>query len=309
MPFRIHSVLVATDMSASAAQVLRSASALAALTEAELHVIHAAEPDGLLKAPAADLDDARALLDETLNSAIPASAEVTSVQVEQGRAHRVILDRASDVAADLIVIGPHRARSPAQALGTTADRLVRTTDVPLLIVQDFISLPLSSVLVPTDLSDAAQGAMDVALVWSAALRQPQSSGQRTTVTPLLVAPTPQDAAVGQRERIAAAEALNAQVTDACERTACAPSLDLVEEVAEGDPAEEILRRASAGKVDLLVLGTHGHGGLSRALIGSVSSVVARRAECPRLLVPPGYWQARREREARVAEVADPGPRP
>ena len=48
-----------------------------------------------------------------------------------------------------------------------------------------------------------------------------------------------------------------------------------------------------------MLGTHGHGALARALIGSVSSAVARRAECPVLLVPPRYWQERREREERL----------
>jgi nucleotide-binding universal stress UspA family protein len=37
----------------------------------------------------------------------------------------------------------------------------------------------------------------------------------------------------------------------------------------GDPAEKILRWATAPRIDLIVLGTHGRTGLSRALFGSV----------------------------------------
>lgn len=40
------------------------------------------------------------------------------------------------------------------------------------------------------------------------------------------------------------------------------------------------------QVDLLVLGTTGHGGLGKKLFGSVSVEVSNRAHCPVLLVPP-----------------------
>ena len=37
---------------------------------------------------------------------------------------------------------------------------------------------------------------------------------------------------------------------------------------------------AAADIDLIVLGTHGRGGLSRLLMGSVAEAVVRRAECP-----------------------------
>jgi nucleotide-binding universal stress UspA family protein len=46
MPFRIRSILLASDLSASEREVLRGAGALAALTGAALHVVHAVEPAG-----------------------------------------------------------------------------------------------------------------------------------------------------------------------------------------------------------------------------------------------------------------------
>jgi nucleotide-binding universal stress UspA family protein len=48
----------------------------------------------------------------------------------------------------------------------------------------------------------------------------------------------------------------------------------------GVPADEIVRLAGEAKVELIVLGTHGRGGLSRLLMGSVAEGVMRKAPCP-----------------------------
>jgi nucleotide-binding universal stress UspA family protein len=60
---------------------------------------------------------------------------------------------------------------------------------------------------------------------------------------------------------------------------------LTTDVVNGVPAAEILRYAAAHAIDLIVLGTHGHGFLQRLLIGSVAERVARHAPCALLLVP------------------------
>ena len=51
-------------------------------------------------------------------------------------------------------------------------------------------------------------------------------------------------------------------------------------VRDGSPAAEIIRLASEEKVNLIVMGTHGRGGLGRLLMGSVAEAVLRRAPCP-----------------------------
>lgn len=63
------------------------------------------------------------------------------------------------------------------------------------------------------------------------------------------------------------------------------------QVAEGAPAEEILRTAQAVKADLIVMGTHGRTGLARMLAGSVAEQVMRRAPCPVLTVRPPSLRA------------------
>jgi nucleotide-binding universal stress UspA family protein len=53
---------------------------------------------------------------------------------------------------------------------------------------------------------------------------------------------------------------------------------------EGPPAPAILRVAHEDGCDLIVLGSRGHGQIAGLLLGSVSSIVAQRADCPVLIV-------------------------
>ncbi len=59
-----------------------------------------------------------------------------------------------------------------------------------------------------------------------------------------------------------------------------PSVPVEYLVEEGKPADMILVVAEETHADLIVMGTHGRGGLSRALMGSVAEAVNRAAACP-----------------------------
>ncbi len=64
-------------------------------------------------------------------------------------------------------------------------------------------------------------------------------------------------------------------------------------LAEGIPADQIVRAARRLKCDLIVLATHGRTGLTRVVLGSVAENVVRRAPCPVLIVrPPGLARRR-----------------
>lgn len=52
----------------------------------------------------------------------------------------------------------------------------------------------------------------------------------------------------------------------------------------GNPGQEIVRAAKREKVHMVVMGTHGHGIIGRALLGSVAQHVVTDAEVPVLLV-------------------------
>jgi nucleotide-binding universal stress UspA family protein len=56
------------------------------------------------------------------------------------------------------------------------------------------------------------------------------------------------------------------------------------DVRVGHAAKEIVDAAKESKVDLIVIGTHGRGGLAHLLLGSVAEKVIRTAPCPTLTV-------------------------
>jgi nucleotide-binding universal stress UspA family protein len=55
-------------------------------------------------------------------------------------------------------------------------------------------------------------------------------------------------------------------------------------VAFGSPARTIVEYADANGFDLIVMGTHGRGGVAHLLLGSVAERVVRTARCPVLTV-------------------------
>ena len=56
-------------------------------------------------------------------------------------------------------------------------------------------------------------------------------------------------------------------------------------IVAGKPCNEIIDLAKSTEVGMIVMGTHGTGGLPRALLGSVADRVIRTSPCPVLLVP------------------------
>lgn len=52
----------------------------------------------------------------------------------------------------------------------------------------------------------------------------------------------------------------------------------------GNPAEQILRTVKKNKAHMVVMGTHGHGAIGRALMGSVATKLVAEADVPVLLV-------------------------
>jgi nucleotide-binding universal stress UspA family protein len=58
-------------------------------------------------------------------------------------------------------------------------------------------------------------------------------------------------------------------------------------VLEGPPGERIVEAARDQACDLIVIGTRGHGGVRRLVLGSVGDYVMRHADVPVLLVHAG----------------------
>ena len=69
-----------------------------------------------------------------------------------------------------------------------------------------------------------------------------------------------------------------------EATAGAPGLTVERLVVDGEPAHVVARVARERGCDLIVIGSHGRGGLQRLIMGSTAEHIIRLAECPVLTV-------------------------
>ena len=308
MALPIRTILIATDLSDASDEVLRSAARIAAVAGAELHLVHAKEQasdlPGMRETAVemqARMHGSRDRISEQL-ARTSTTDSIATARLHFDLPHRAIQERARQVGADLIVIGPNRDRSlGARVLGSTADRLIRISDVPCLIVRAPVKLPLKRVLVPTDLSRPAQLALSEAFTWATALSLPSDSagGASTEVTALHVVPRGSAVNLTVDGRDWFEHELHQQVALAShDLPADGPLLVKEEVIRTALPADEILRLSAEG-TDLIVLGTQGRSALRRALIGSVTSTVARQAACPVLLVPPVYEAAHPRRTAEV----------
>jgi universal stress protein A len=146
---------------------------------------------------------------------------------------------------------------------------------------------MKQILAATDFSDNAEAAVAVAVETARALH----AGLH-----LLHVFAPGEIAVTELLADAAATA--------------APDVAVTVAATGGDAAQEVLRYAARHPIDLIVVGTHGRTGLSRALLGSVAERVLRGARCPVLVVPAASAQMTRaaSQAGMIEDVESPPPR-
>lgn len=297
-PRPLRSILASTDLDQGSDGIVASAARLAASSGAALHLVHSLD---LPWEPSAEQiasrgfrsqqESARDRMNAQIERAVPPGVRPASREVITYTAYRAILDRAEEVMADLIVVGPHRG-GPAHAyfLGTTADRVIRTSAVPCLVVQEPLADDVRRIGVPVDLSDPSRGALEVALAWAVQMGSAEGGGGSPEVRVMYVGwpiemiddpdlekkrirPELEGLIETARRSVEGSDALTVELDVLCAHS----------------PTEETVSWAEREKVDLLVMGTHGRSGLKRALIGSMASGVARRTPRPVLLVPPSQW--------------------
>jgi nucleotide-binding universal stress UspA family protein len=74
------------------------------------------------------------------------------------------------------------------------------------------------------------------------------------------------------------------ILKSAEETAKTKKLPVATLLRSGHKVEEIVKAATNGEYDLIVIGARGHGTIRQLLLGSVSSGVSRHAKCPVLIV-------------------------
>lgn len=216
---------------------------------------------------------------------------VTSV-VRDGPAAAAIAAEATEFAADLVVMTTHGRGAVSRFwMGSVADELVRTLEIPVLLARegtaDGRSLP-RKILVPLDGSSRSEMALDYAA------RMARLSGGSIEllqvvppVVPLVLDGSPMTPAVvppldNELFTTSAAEYLDTRAA-----WLRADGIEVaVAVVSDSSPARAIVETAEREAVDLIAIATHGAGGLRRLVLGSVTDKVLRASQRPLLVFRP-----------------------
>jgi universal stress protein A len=151
-------------------------------------------------------------------------------------------------------------------------------------------LPIRTILAPTDFSEHS----DAALHFAAALaRDYRARVILLHVMPVPIAP-PIDGAIAA-PAVSTQEELRGRL-----EAIDLPGVDVERRLIQGSPVQAIVEVAGDLPSDLIVMGTHGRGGIRRLLVGSVAEGVLRKASCPVLTVKGLLAVAEQEPEAALA---------
>ncbi len=148
---------------------------------------------------------------------------------------------------------------------------------------------INKILVPIDGSEhsdrALNCALDLAEKYSAEIKLLSAAQPVVAIGPMfLTRPmlSPASTAIYVKEIEAAHEKMLAEAFKKAKETKS--NINISKQLVNGRPADKIVEIANKGKIDLIVMGNRGTGGIKEFFLGSVSDRVADEARCPVLLV-------------------------
>ncbi|HKU13156.1 MAG TPA: universal stress protein [Steroidobacteraceae bacterium] len=285
----IRTVVAASDFSFSAHRAARRAGVLAKEHGASLHLLHVIDSSPvqalMRRSPALDVDsplrlDAERALAALAADIVAAGGVVNDRLLREGR----VMDEILAVAAssDLMVLGP-RGVNPIRdfIIGSTAERMARRVECPLLVAKQDPQIPYENVLVPVDFSDYSAPALRFA-----AAVAPDAT--------LHVLHALDSALIGSLRSAGVSDEGIAAYSDELQRAANAEMVELTaglsgravfKTVETGDARVLIKERAAASRCTLIVMGKQGRSLLSEHILGSVTRLVLERATCDVAVVP------------------------
>jgi nucleotide-binding universal stress UspA family protein len=296
---KVERILIAVDFSDTAAAAARYAVEHFA-PDAEAILLHAIElperqkfaadklpPDETMERAARE--HASAKLQEMIHALGRAGERRARMEIRVGKPHAVAIAAARELRADVLVIGPHADESrSSRFLGTTADRIARTSPIPVLVATEPELHRPRKLLAPVDddavvetvldwtrfLAEQFDADVNLLHVWSNAIYSHVASMAYATTRSEHDA----RAAIESELRDATAHWLDhlAQAGFTRHRAACT--------VAWGKTGDVVVETAAAQQADVIIIGRRRTGALTSALLGNTALAVLHGARCPVLIV-------------------------
>jgi nucleotide-binding universal stress UspA family protein len=296
---QIRNVLVPIDFSAPSLEAIEAALPLIKHFGADLHLVHVFEPDYPassmvaipLVVPELEVGErVRRLRDVAEDYSVPLRRE--NIHAIKGRPFEEICRLAQEIDIDLIVIATRGYTGLKHlVLGSTAERVIRYSPCPVLVVRGSDSkkkparqvATFRKILVPVDFSDCSMKGLEYAkklarefrakliLLHSIALQYYVASDEYARYDlPLLL------------EQID--EAAKQQMRDLVQQTNW-NGVEVETSIEIGHAGQQICAEATEHNAGLIAISTHGRTGFKHVLLGSTAEYVVRHASCPVLVVP------------------------
>ena len=194
-----------------------------------------------------------------------------------GEPARVISEVGVDQHAQLIIVGLGRHELADRIFGDeTALKVVRLSHVPVLAVPERSTKVPRHAIVGIDFSEGSVRAAQAVL---------RFLGEHGVLELVHVIPRDRllfDEWVSQDEYI---RNVQRSLTRFRARLTVPSGAHLEDVILSGDPAKELLTYAERTSSDLIATGSHGHGFVTRLVVGSVTTKLLRTATCPVLVIP------------------------
>lgn len=272
--------LVATDMSARSDRAVRRAFRLARQNGAGVIVAHIVDDAPPPDVAARHLEASREALDRFVGRLdLHDRAEII---VKFGDPTADIIELVRTRRPGLLIMGTHRPRPFLDALReTTAQRIVRMTNCPVLMVRDREDHDYEQVIAATDFSPAATAAIEQAAQLSPGARILPVHAFHVPYGGLMTA------SQGGTDEIAASFRLEAQEADARWRdTTTLPESCGATSILSGSVMAALEQEIARIGATLVTAGAHGRVGAVRAILGSVATDLMRMPPCDVLIARP-----------------------
>lgn len=303
-------IICGTDLSAASAGALEVARALAKQRgDSEVVLVHIADPAG----PSGEREVAIARARTDMDAIVASITDTPTVRAEMivGSPDEALVNFAETEGSDLIVIASRSDDSGSSRLGTTAERVIARTTVPVLVVRDpapWITFAAATRPLRLLLGIDDSATCDLGIQWTQALRlkgpvevvlgaiyyPDDAAAHYGFEAKSLVDRDPQIEALMVRDLVRRFGGSDAHVTAKARRGL-------------GRIGDHVLELANEEQVDAIVVGTGQKTGLGR--LGSVSSIIVHDARQSVVCVPPqasvGTTTVPRLRAAMVATDLSP----
>lgn len=281
-------ILAATDLSAPARHAVERAALVAAGNDAALAMIHIAnlapldqirqllssEPERLEQDLVDQLRDALRTLAATIHERFGVTP---ALRVATGDLLPELLNHAATLPADLLVLGARGSSFLRHILlGTTAERLLSSSRVPMLVVKQPPHEPYRQLLVPVDFSASSLRA----------LRLARTIAPRADISVLHVFEVPFEgqlryAGVDESKIEHYRAIAHNQAWEKLRQLRSSADLDDARVellVRQGDVSQRILEQEQEADCDLIVIGKHGKDAIEELLLGRVTRHVLTEAQ-------------------------------